>query len=526
MCINKAIQFCDFKSFYDKYKPLTPYGYAHKESMPFYKQADDLDAIHQSVDTWINFINEHQNSTLKVVHHLSRIDKLNTLDKKDYDIADLQLIKKFLIHTKAIEQYLPIDIAKSASIAFQTHSLLNILMPDDDKTESFHLSSAFDPQLQKVREQICQADQTINNLRIEAHKQLLDKLGFDFSNRDFILVDKKQLPANGSPLLLAELYDSKLIKLRVAFDKTYMDAQMLKEQLLNEESEIEKRVLKSISEAVRKQAPQLLKDIDTITQLDVHLAMAQLSVQLQLLKPNYRAETIVVDEGIYYPLFERHQQKDLRYTPLRASFGSNAILLSGSNMGGKTVLFKTIAFLQLLTQMGFRVPAQAYATKLFDEIQVLGTTDKAAIEGLSSFGQEIHQLSAGLTKGQSRLLLVDELAKTTNATEAKAILVAVLKFISQQPLITGFFSTHFINIPHLDGVIKYRMRGLDKEAFQRHCHEQTSDINDKIRQINAYMQYELKPDEGVNHSHDALTIANMLGLQAEIIDYANDYLDK
>jgi DNA mismatch repair ATPase MutS len=95
-------------------------------------------------------------------------------------------------------------------------------------------------------------------------------------------------------------------------------------------------------------------------------------------------------------------------------------------MGGKTVLFKTLAFLQLLTQSGFRIPATEFHTRVYSAIHILGTSPNNGIEGLSSFGQEIHQLTTAFESQESRLIFVDELAKTTNATEAKAILVAAL----------------------------------------------------------------------------------------------------
>jgi len=493
--------------------------------MPFYSNADELNQIHNGIENLMHFITNAESKALKTEHHLGRIDPLNTLDKSEFDAVDIQLIKKFLIHTQAIDKSLSEEIKNK--IGFNTSSipLLQSLAPDNDMSESFYLSSAFNPDLEKVRKLLTIADKELNLLRKQTLDKIKHKYGIDLSGRDFVLIDNSKIDDIDNSLLVTEFYDSTFLKVKAAFNSTYLDALVKKEQLLIQESEFEKRVLKELSNKIKASNTQLKQDIECIKKLDILLAKARLAIKYQLVKPQFSSDKIVVEQGIYYPLFEKHHQKDLRYTPLNACFSHNAILLSGSNMGGKTVLFKTMAFLQLLTQMGFFVPAKAYSTRLFSQIIVLGAAEINSVEGLSSFGQEIHQLSSGLDTGASRLLFVDELAKTTNATEAKAILYAVLRYVVTHPNITGFFSTHFIKIPNIEGVAKYRMNGLDKEAYLKHCDTQTEDIEDKIRQINAYMQYEVSADDGNNHAYDALTIAKMLGLQSEIIKYANDYLD-
>ncbi len=526
MCINKVIEFTDFKSFYAKYKPLTPYGIDHKESMPFYDQIEELDAIHQATDILVDYINTSENKALKVENHLSRIDRLNPLDKSDYEVVDLHLIKKFLIHYKAIFSFLSEEIKHQIQLKNKLENILSALTPDNDLSDAFYLSSAFDPELKNVRVQIAALDDQLNQIRQNTLKEISDKYQIFFEGRDFVLINKNRTELLDVKELNCEFYDSHLIKVRPNFAKNYLDTQLVKEQLLIKEAELERAILSRLSNVINQHKEPLKEAIEKTGQLDVLMARARMAIKLQLVKPDYSASNMSVEEGIFYPLMEKHQAKQLAYTPLNASFESNTILLSGSNMGGKTVLFKTLAFLQLLTQAGFRVPAQNFKTKLYESIHILGTNTNNDVEGLSSFGHEIHQLT-NVYKGHSkRLLFVDELAKTTNATEAKAILYAVLKYTTQNNQLTGFFSTHFINVPNIDGVSKYRMKGLNKEAYAAHCSQQSDDLNEKISLINTFMQYEITKDTGEATSNDALTIAGMLGLNEKILDSANAFINK
>ncbi len=525
MCINKVTEFTGFSSFYDKYRPLTPYGKAQKEAMHFYTQKDELDQIHLITDAMIKYMAKHEHQALKVENHLSRIDRLNPLDKNEYDAVDIQLIKKFLIHLNAIDTNLSEDLKALLGFEYKLNGLLAALMPDNDLSESFYLSSSFDEDLKAVRDTISIQDKELEAIRQDKLREIKEKYQIDMDGREFVLIDKLRAELSDVDELNCEFYDSKLIKVKPDFGKHYLQVLQEKEDLLVKEAEVEKKVLSALSNSISKDKEELKKAVDSVCLLDESLARARFSLQLKLTKPEYDANVMEVTEGTFYPLWEKHETKGLGYTALNASFESNAILLSGSNMGGKTVLFKTLAFLQLLTQLGFRVPAKQFRTKLFNSIHVLGNGHTDSVEGLSSFGQEIHELSTAIEANEQRLIFVDELARTTNAKEAKAILFAVLKFVTQHVNITGFFSTHFINMPAMTGVAKYRMKGLNREAYEQHCHEQPDDINEKIRLINAFMQYEVVPDDG-NQSKDALSIAGMLGLPTEIMNYANDYLDQ
>ncbi|MCW3806846.1 MutS-related protein [Plebeiibacterium marinum] len=526
MSIKRAIAFTEFEWFYNLYKPLTPYGLEHKNSFNFIADKNELIHIHKTTKAFIRFITVNQEISHKIEYHLKKIDLLNSLDKVLYDATDLYLIKRLIIHYKAIETILPESIKKPIGFKFKSADLLNTLMPDNDTSDSFYLSSSFDKNLGIIRSQISEADLKLNSIKLATLNQLKNKYNLDFWGRDFLLIEKTNATCLDDPLLYFEYYDATYMMVKPVFANEYLNLMQIKDQLLIDESEVEKEVLQFLTKQATKHKENIASYTYSIQLLDTFMAKARMAIEYNLVCPQIDSSCISIKNGVFLPLEHKHKNKGMNYTPLNAEFRDKATLLSGSNMGGKTVLLKTIGFLQLLTQYGFWVPAEQFKTQLFDQIHVHGDTEFQNIEGLSSFGQEIHNLSQVFKEDTSRkLLLVDELAKTTNATEAKAILYALLTEITTRKNTLGFFSTHFINMPPIVGVSRFKMKGLDREKFSNfYVSNKQNKIQEKIMVINQFMQYEIEIDDGKTKEFDALTIAELLGMDKRIIARARNYL--
>ncbi len=527
MSIKNAILFSDFEWFNKLYQPHSPYGLEAKKRASFIVDYNELEKQYTTTDLFIHFINSNNDYANKIELHLSKTDRLNTLDKEDFDAADLLLIKKLLIHYKAISQILTSKMKNLIGIEFTSSSLLNALSPDNDTSESFYLASSFSEDLKSIRNQIIEQNLILSGIKQTLYQEIKELLNLDFTYHDFLLVDKSEKQIFESNLVQTEFYDSHMILVKPVYPKAYLKAQFNKEELLSKEADEEKKVLGKLSKLIHQEEEQINKYIKHIEWIDTHLAKARLAVQFNLNKPHLgKNQSLNVSQGRWLPLEDEHSKSALKYTPLTAGFNSNTILLSGSNMGGKTVLLKTLVFLQLLAQYGFFVPAESFVSKIFNNIKILCNTQKYETKGLSSFGEEIYLLNDVLLyKDKPVLFIADELAQTTNATEAKAILYAVLKHLAQTCDTTSFISTHFINIPTIKGVSKYKMKGLNYADFKKfYTHTTHNTISEKIRCINSFMQYEVEPDNGSPPSFDALTIAQLLGLDENIIHEAKNYL--
>jgi len=84
--------------------------------------------------------------------------------------------------------------------------------------------------------------------------------------------------------------------------------------------------------------------------------------------------------------------KNKKYTPISIRLNIGTTMITGANMGGKSVALKTIAENVLLFQMGFFVFAKYASIPLLDFIFFVSDDVQDISKGLSTFGAEIIKL--------------------------------------------------------------------------------------------------------------------------------------
>jgi DNA mismatch repair ATPase MutS len=201
-------------------------------------------------------------------------------------------------------------------------------------------------------------------------------------------------------------------------------------------------------------------------------------------------------------------------------------VIFGSNMGGKTVVLKTLAFLQLLAQAGLFVPARRFETRVFHRFHYVGEGRRREEgRGLSGFGFEIRQFNeAHADFGDDTLALFDEFARTTSSAEAEALLSAILEELAGCPRVVAVFSTHFRGVKRLEGVRYLRMGGLDRSRLDLAA-PAGEDLAGRIRHIDRQMRFCLEPDVPGERRSDALAVAALLGLSPALARRAEDFLN-
>ena len=527
MSIKEIIGFTDCDSFYKEYVPLSPYGLLSKNEYPFFTDKNLLSSIYDSLALIVDFIKDKTFESDKIENHFKKIGLLNSLEKKTFDSADIFLIKKLLFNYKTIVSHLDQAVKDQLQINFYSNDLLSFLSPDGKNKETFYLDSSYNEKLAEIRTQLLIKDKAITELKKERFTEISEQLGLDFRFRDFIILKEELLSQVGEGLLYKEVYDKTSLLVKPVFSKAYFDLVKEKDILLKEELELEKEVIGEISKRILEEKELIKGYIQKIEKLDTLFAKARLAIKYQMTKPILEAqENIEVINGSYLPLAHSCEKLGTTYTPLSVSFDNKCIVITGSNMGGKTMFLKTIAFMQLLSQMGFWVPAQLFRTKVFENISYIGGDLTAKVEGLSSFGFEIHNLSNAINDfDKNTLLLMDEFAKTTNSIEAKALIAGMLKSFSQNEKVFTFLSTHFMELPAFENVSFYKMKGLNYSEYKKYYDKKKQyTLSERIKLINAFMQFEVIKTSNEDRTYDAVSIADTLGLSEEILIYTKEYL--
>jgi len=328
--------------------------------------------------------------------------------------------------------------------------------------------------------------------------------------------------------LFIEPYDNRDFIVKPIFNDDFIELNSERDELYAKEKKREGKVRKALSKVINSYQKDLKEAIETVGTFDITLARTELIKKYDLVRPKIISDCNISLKGArLIPLENWLGEEGLEYQRLDLVLDESVSIIRGSNMGGKTVLLKTVGFMQLLTQLGFFVPAKDFETRLFSKIVYIGQTRSDNINGLSSFGLEMKSLIDNLNDNNKEVLfLIDEFARTTNSSEASALIGALSWFISHETNSYALISTHFTDIKKNNGVSFFRMKGLDIEKYEKAFEKKSidKDLNERLRLINEYMDYSPVREENIKKVEDALKIAKLLGVDDIIINKANEYL--
>ena len=175
-----------------------------------------------------------------------------------------------------------------------------------------------------------------------------------------------------------------------------------------------------------------------------------------------------------------------------------------------------MALAQTLFQFGFYVPAEQAEIALVDEVLLCIGDDQSELSGLSSYASEMLRVNAivqDVKAGKNALILIDELARTTNPTEGKAIVNAMLDFLTDKGA-RSLITSHYSGIKAR--CKKMRVKGFVKEHVQGQL---------TINNINEFIDYSLIEDTHDSVPQEAMRIARILGIDEELLDKAEEFLD-
>lgn len=152
--------------------------------------------------------------------------------------------------------------------------------------------------------------------------------------------------------------------------------------------------------------------------------------------------------GLYHPLVERDK---VVTNDFAMAHPEKVVIITGSNMSGKSTFLRTVGINQILALMGAPVFAQSMQTFMGPVKSCLRVTDSID-EGISSFYFEVKQIKEILATAESGiqfLFLIDEIFRGTNNRERLLGSQSVLKALVTHKQILGLVSTHDLELAQL-----------------------------------------------------------------------------
>lgn len=267
--------------------------------------------------------------------------------------------------------------------------------------------------------------------------------------------------------------------------------------LLQRNADIELEVRCGLSQTLRKFAADLTLSLRNLSFLDILIAKAEQMKRLGLCFPAVTEDGETFYNGMFNPAVKVVvEQQGREYVPVDISFEREPVTIIGANMGGKSVVLKSLALNQLLTQFGFGVAAHDCCVNLVEEVALCIGDEQSIVKGVSSFAGEMLAVDAVIRKireGKAILALIDEPARTTNPVEGTALVEGLLEVIGK--VRGGFVLTTHYNIGN-ESVKRYRVKGLR----------------------DGVMDYTLEVTQCGDVPHEAIAIAESLGIDPKWIE--------
>ncbi|MBQ2853554.1 MAG: hypothetical protein IJE76_09280 [Bacteroidales bacterium] len=314
----------------------------------------------------------------------------------------------------------------------------------------------------------------------------------------------KILDPDGLRIATFYIYDSYSEELAV-LRKKLKEKDFYQEEIYNKVMEVEDAIRAKLSEALKPFASTLCEALNALADVDLNLAKALQMKELGLCFPTISNDNVTTYKGIFHPEVKNILDKEKReYQKVDIQFGMKPVIIMGANMGGKTIVLKTLAMSQYLLQFGFGIPADSAEMMIYDEIFCLTTDDQSLNKGLSSFAAEMKNIDAVIKASHDDkkiLALIDEPARSTNPTEGTALVSSLVKLL-QDKTMSLIVVTHY-NIKTYNNKC-LRVKGLE----------------------NGKMNYELVETHEGEVPHEALNIAESLGVAPQWIQMAKEILEE
>ena len=297
------------------------------------------------------------------------------------------------------------------------------------------------------------------------------------------------------------------------------DLRLKRTRICAEEESEEMKVRKTMGAALAPMVEDLLSDADTAGRLDFLVQKALFAVRYGGVRPEITETALELHEMINPEIADLLEKQNRKFVPVSISLDHGATVITGANMGGKSVSMKTVALNALLLQSGFLVCAESAKMPLFHSVKMLFDDLQSIQSGLSGFGSEIVEFQKALVEVEQgySLFLLDEFANGTNPDEGAIIVQAVTKYLNEVNAIS-LLTTHYDKVAE-NAAAHYQIIGLRDVDPEKIRMELSVTNEDGVAVIARHMNYGLYRVEGRSDCpRDALNICRMLSLKPEILE--------
>lgn len=466
---DKSLNRLGFKSLLNRVETLSPYGNEKLKKLKNYLRGEEeeLNKEFKKMESFMEFSVQNRDLVRNIegiIHRLKNIKtvlnnclKGNILD--DVDIFELKVQGMLMQDLNIYLKEFPEELEEFG--LNDIDEMISALDPDGEKVPTFYVYDSYSTKLKEIR-----------NIKKSIEK---------------------------------EIFASSSIE----------EVTILKEKRLNilvEEEKEELEVRKRLSEIILKYAELFLENIEKIGNLDFLMAKTKFAEKYGGVRAEI-AGTLEIDAKglVNIEVKEMLEKKGKSFTPIDVQVKSGVTVITGANMGGKSVALKTITENLLLFNYGFFVVAEKAKFPIVDFVFFVSDDMQDISKGLSTFGAEIMKLkevNVFLELGKG-FVVFDEFARGTNPKEGQKFVKALAEFLNTRESIS-LITTHFDGIAQRN-MNHYQVVGLKNVDFDK-LKRKIEISENSMSLIQDYMDFRLEKSESNEVPKDALNIAKLIGI--------------
>ncbi|AFM40230.1 mismatch repair ATPase (MutS family) [Desulfosporosinus acidiphilus SJ4] len=255
-------------------------------------------------------------------------------------------------------------------------------------------------------------------------------------------------------------------------------------------------------EAWKERSGRFLESwVDTLGELEALSSLAIVAADHpEWCRPVFTSEkTGVKALQIAHPLLKNPVCNDLTINK-----ETGIILITGSNMSGKSTMLRTVGINLVLAYAGVPVCAREFSCSLFKLFSCMRVSDNLG-ENISSFYAELLRIKkiVEASKQEAKIFfLLDEIFKGTNSEDRHAGAKILIRQLSKAGAM-GMVSTHDLELGDLESESSRKIRNYHFREYYK---------NEQI-----FFDYKLRP--GISTTRNAMYLIKMAGID---VDESND----
>lgn len=267
---------------------------------------------------------------------------------------------------------------------------------------------------------------------------------------------------------------------------------------------IEERSYYRVREDIKKNRELLKRLYRIVGELDCFISIASYREELgDFTRPDFRTDQLGIKvEGLIHPLIEEA-------VPNNISIGQGGVIITGSNMSGKSTFLRSIGISALFAQTFYMVLADKYQAPFYHIMTSISPSD-SVVDGKSYYLREAESILRILNQCGKKypvLCIVDEIFRGTNPVERISASAEIMEYIIKKNT-TAIIATHDLELTE-----------LMKDNYQ--CYYFKEDISD-----HEGIRFDYKIRKGVSNTRNAIKLLAYLGYPESIVQGAEERVSR